>query len=38
MATVLGGATIEELRQGVQGTVIAPGDASYDEAQPCGTG
>jgi FAD/FMN-containing dehydrogenase len=33
MAAVLGGATIEELRQSVHGTVIVPGDADYDAAR-----
>jgi FAD/FMN-containing dehydrogenase len=33
MTAVLGGATIEELRQGVRGAVIAPGEAGYDEAR-----
>jgi FAD/FMN-containing dehydrogenase len=33
MTAVLGRATIEELRQGVGGTVVAPEDAGYDEAR-----
>jgi FAD/FMN-containing dehydrogenase len=33
MTAVLGGATIEELRQSVRGTVVAPGDAYYDVAR-----
>jgi len=33
MTAVLGGATVEELRQGVHGTVVAPGDADYDAAR-----
>ena len=33
MATVLGGATIEELRQSLQGTVVAPTDEGYDLAR-----
>jgi len=33
MTAVLGGATIEELRQSVRGAVTAPGDAGYDEAR-----
>jgi FAD/FMN-containing dehydrogenase len=33
MTAVLGGATIEELRQSVRGTVIGPGDAGYDAAR-----
>ena len=33
MTAVLGGATIEELRQSVRGTVIVPGDVGYDEAR-----
>ena len=33
MTAVLGGATIEELRQSVRGTVTAPGDAGFDEAR-----
>jgi FAD/FMN-containing dehydrogenase len=33
MTAVLGGATVEELRQSVRGTVVAPGDAGYDEAR-----
>jgi FAD/FMN-containing dehydrogenase len=32
MTAVLGGATIEELRQSVRGTVIGPGDAGCDAA------
>src|SRR5438093_6397156 len=33
MTAVLGGATVEELRQSVRGAVVAPGDGDYDEAR-----
>src|SRR5436190_5690289 len=33
MTAVLGGATVEELRQSVRGTVVVPGDAEYDSAR-----
>jgi FAD/FMN-containing dehydrogenase len=33
MTAVLGGATVEELRQSVRGAVVAPGDAGYDGAR-----
>jgi FAD/FMN-containing dehydrogenase len=33
MTAVLGGATVEELRQSVRGTVVVPGDADYEGAR-----
>src|ERR1051325_8537911 len=33
MTAVLGGATVEELRQSIRGAVVAPGDADYDAAR-----
>jgi FAD/FMN-containing dehydrogenase len=33
MTAVLGGATVEELRQSVRGTIVVPGDAEYDGAR-----
>ena len=33
MTAVLGGATVEELRQSIRGVVVAPGDDEYDSAR-----
>jgi hypothetical protein len=37
IASVLGEATVQELRQAVRGAVLAPGDEGYDEACLSGT-